>query len=120
MVAVRWSDVVCRSDIARRSDEVRQSDVERRLDEGIFLCVPRPALSLIQPSGESDKRVLSYFSVGDRQRPASLDGDAKHKQASGQGPRLECTLLDLALGMECSWRQWGKALKQESSRGNDW
>ena len=47
----------------------------------------------------------------------SLDGDAKHEQASGQGQRLECTLLDQAIGMECRLRQWGKALEEESSRG---
>ena len=81
------------------------------------MCVPRPALQLIHPSGESGERVLSHISVEDGQRPASLDGDAKHKQASGQGPRLECTLLDQAIRMECRLRQWGKALEEESSRG---
>ena len=83
------------------------------------MCVPRPALQLIHPSGESGERVLSHISVEDGQKPASLDGDAKHKQASSQGPRLECTLLDQAIGMECRLRQWGKALEEESSRGND-
>ena len=100
---VRWSDVVRRSDIARRSDEVRQLDVERRSDEGIFLCVPRLALLLlIHPSGESGERVLSHISVVDGQRPMSLDGDAKQEEASSQGTRLECTLLDQAIGMELS------------------
>ena len=83
------------------------------------MCVPRPALPLVHPSSESGKRVLSHISVEDGQRPASSDGDAK-QQASGQGPRLECTLLDRAIEMECRLRQWGKALKEESSRGNDW
>ena len=115
MVVVRWSDVVRQSDVARWSDEVRRSDVERWLDEGIFLCVPRPALlPLIHPSGESGERVLSQISVEDGQRPASLDGDAKHKQASGRGPRLECTLLDQTLEIECRLRQWGKALEEEA------
>ena len=121
MVVVRWSDVVRRSDVARQSDEVRQSDVERRSDEGIFLCVPRPALLLIHPSWESGEWALSHISVEDGQRPVSSDGDAKRKQASSQGPRLECrTLLDQAIGMECRLRQWGKALEEESSRENDW
>ena len=100
-------------------DEVRWSDVEQQLDEGIFLCVPRLALPLVHTSGESGERVLSHILVEDGQWPASLDGDAKHKQASSQGPRLECTLLDQAIEMECRLRQWGKALKEESSRGND-
>ena len=115
VVVVRWSDVVRRSDVARRSDEVRRSDVERRSDEGIFLCVPRPALLLIHPSGKSGEQVLSHISVEDRQRPASSNGNAKRKQAGSQGPRLECTLLDQAIGMECRLRQRGKALEEESS-----
>ena len=84
------------------------------------MCVPRPALlQLVHPSGEPGERVLSHISVKDGQRPVSLDGDAKHEQARSQGTRLECTLLDQAIGMECRLRQWGKALKEESSRGND-
>ena len=62
---VRWSDMVRQSDVARQLDEVHQSDVERRSDEGIFLCVPRLALLLIHPSGESGERVLSHISVED-------------------------------------------------------
>ena len=50
----------------------------------------------------------------------TLDGDAKQEEASSQGTRLDCTLLNLAIGMECRLRQWGKALEEESSRGNDW
>ena len=72
------------------------------------MCVTRLALQLVHPSGESRERVLSHISVEDGQRPASLDGDAKHKQASGQGPRLECTLLDRDIEMECRLRQWRK------------
>ena len=87
--------MVRRSDVARRSDEVRQSDVERRSDEGIFLCDPRPELPLVQTSGESDKRVLSHISIEDGQRPVSSDGDAKRKQASGKGPRLELSLIHI-------------------------
>ena len=79
------------------------------------MCVPRLAHLLIHPSGKSGERVLSHISVEDGQRPASLDGNAKHKQASGQGPKLECTLLDQAIGMECRLRQWEKALEEESS-----
>ena len=94
VVVVRWSDVVRRSDVARRSDEVRRSDVERRSDEVIFLCVPRLALLLIHPSGESGERVLSHISVEDGQRPMSLDGDAKQEEASSQGTRLECNVLN--------------------------
>ena len=119
VVVVRWSDVVRQSDVARRSDEVHRLDIERRSDEGIFLCVPRPALLLIHTSGESGERVLSHISVEDGQRPVSLDGDAKQEEASSQGTRLGCTLLDQAIGMECRLRQWGKALEEESSRGND-
>ena len=83
------------------------------------MCVPRPALLLIHPSGESGERVLTHISVEDGQRPVSLDGDAKQEEASSQGTRLDCTLLNLAIGMECRLRQWGKALEEESSREND-
>ena len=84
------------------------------------MCVPRLALlPLIHPSGESGERVSSHISVEDRQRPVSLNGDTRHKQASDQGPRLECTLLDQAIRMECRLRQWQKALEEESSREND-
>ena len=83
------------------------------------MCVPRQALPLVHPSRESGERVLPHISVEDGQRPVSLDGDAKHEQASRQGTRLECTLLDQTIGMECRLRQWGKALEEESSRGND-
>ena len=112
--------MIRRSGVAQRSDEVRQSDIERRSDEGIFLCVPRPALPLVHHSVESGEWALSHILVEDGQRPASLDGDAKRKQASSKGPRLESTLLDQAIELECSLRQWGKALEEESSRGNDW
>ena len=111
--------MVHRSDVARRSDEVRRLDVERQSDEGIFLCVPRLALPLVHPNGELGEWVLSHISVEDGQRPASLDGDAKRKQTSSQGPSFECTLLDQAIGMECRLKQWGKALKEESSLGNE-
>ena len=107
MVVVRWSDVVRRSDVARRSDEVCRSELERRSDEE-YSCV----------LGNQVKG-LSHISVEDGQRPMSLDGDAKHKQASSQGLRLECTLFDQAIGTECRLRQWGKALEEESSRAND-
>ena len=84
------------------------------------MCVPRPALlPLIHPSGESGEWVLSHISVEDGQRPVSLDGDAKQEEAGSQGTRLECTLLDQAIGMECRLRQWGKALEEEGSQGND-
>ena len=84
------------------------------------MCVPRPALlPLIHPSGKSGEWALSHILVEDGQRPVSLDGDSKHEQASSQGTRLECTLFDQALGMECRLRQWGKALEEESSRGNN-
>ena len=81
--------MVRQSDVARRLDEVRRSDVERRSDEGILLCVPRPVLPLVHPSGESGEQALSRILVEDGQRPGSSDGDAKHKQASGTGPRLK-------------------------------
>ena len=68
----------------------------------------------VHPSGESVERVLSHISVEYRQRPASLDGNAKHKQASSKGTRLESTLLDQAIEMECRLRQWGKALEEEA------
>ena len=78
------------------------------------MCVPRLALLLIHPSGESGERVLSHISVEDGQRPVSLDGDAKQEEASSQGARLECTLLDQAIGMECRLRQWGKRSKRKA------
>ena len=81
------------------------------------MCVPRPALPLIHPSEESGERVLSHISVDDGERPASSDVNAKHKQASSKGPRLESTLLDHAIEMECRLRQWGKELEEESSQG---
>ena len=83
------------------------------------MCVPRPALLLVHPSGESGERVLYHFLVEVGQRPASSDGDAKRKQASGKGPRLEYALLDQAIEMECRLRQWRKAREEESSLGND-
>ena len=69
------------------------------------MCVPRPALPLVHPSGESGKQALSHILIEDGQRPVSSDGDAKHKQASGTGPRLESTLLDQAIELECRLRQ---------------
>ena len=94
-------------------------DVGRRMmvRRGNILVCSSTSTTLIQHSGVSGERVLSHISVEDGQRPASLDGDTNHKQASGQGPRLECTLLDQAIGIECRLRQWGKTLEEESSRG---
>ena len=49
----------------------------------------------------------------------SSDGPAKQEHVSGQGPRLEGTLVDQAIEQECSLAQWEKLLREESSRGND-
>ena len=106
-------------DEVRRSDEVQWSDEVQRSDAGIFLCVPRPALRSVLPSGITRNPISPHYLGESGERHKSSDGPAKQEHASGQGPRLEETLVDQAIEQEYSLAQWEKLLREESSRGND-
>ena len=81
--------------------------------------VPRLALRSVLPSGITRNPVLPHYLGESGERLKSSYGPAKQEHVSGQGPRLEETLVDQAIGQECSWAQWEKLLGEESSRGND-
>ena len=101
-------------------DELQWSDKVQWSDAGIFLCVPRLALPSALPSGITRNPVSPHYLGESCESHKSSDGPAKQLQVSGQGPRLEETLVDQAIEQECSLAQWEKPLGEESSRGSDW
>ena len=91
-----------RLDEVQQLDEVRWLDEVQRLDAGIFICVPRPALQSVLPSGITRNPVSPHYLGESSERLKSSDGPAKQEHVSGQGPRLEESLVDQAIEQELS------------------
>ena len=78
------------------------------------MFVPRLALLSLLPSGKTRNPVSPHYLGESSERLKSSDGPAKQERVSGQGPRLEESLVEQAIEQECSWAQWKSSSERKA------